>query len=127
MDKIDFIRRIINLYPHAIKDFEAQFDTYNRALKTNESVDYEKLYDLFCAEYKDSFPPPPGLLNEWAKDCYKQGTKTSSKWIQVNIYNPIYKCEQSTDCFPAGTSEQAILNYYKKRFGGEGWRIVEVY
>lgn len=127
MDKFDFINRIISLYPHAITDREAQYDTYNRSLKNNNSVDYEEVFNLFCEEYKDSFPPPPGLINELASRCIKQEVKESSKWIQVRIYNPIYKCEQSTYCFPAGTSEQAILNTYKKMFGGEGWRILEVY
>lgn len=126
MDKFDFINRIISLYPHAITDKETQYDAYNRALKSNNSVDYEKVFDLFCEEYKDSFPPPSGFINELASRCLKPEAQESSKWIQVRIYNPIYKCEQSTDCFPAGTSEQAILNTYKKMFGGEGWKIIEV-
>ena len=125
MDKIDFINRIISLYPHAIKDHETQFDTYNRALPTTQRADYEEAYNLFCVEYKDSFPPAPGILREFALRCVKQETATASKWIHVKIYNPILKAVINTDCFPAGTSEKAILNTYKKRFGGEGWRLIE--
>ena len=124
MDKIDFINRIISLYPHAIKDHETQFDTYNRALPTAQRVDYEQAYNLFCVEHKDSFPPAPGVLRELALKCLKQEAAQAQKWIHVKIYNPIYKAVVNTDCFPAGTSENTILNTYKKRFGGEGWRII---
>ena len=126
MDKFDFINRIIALYPHAITDKQAQFDTYNRALSKNR-IDYEKLMDVFAEEYKDSFPPAPGILKEMASKCLKEEVIQADKWIQVKIYNPLLKCVMSTDAFPSGTSEQAILNTYKKMFGGEGWRILEVF
>lgn len=128
MDKVDFINRIIALYPHAIVDKKAQFDTYNRAfIKIKENVDYDLLLDTFAEEYKDSFPPASGVLKEMAMRCLKTAIQPSQKWIQVRIYNPIMKCEQATVAFPAGTSEQAILNTYKKMFGGEGWKLLEVY
>lgn len=128
MDKVDFINRIIALYPHAIVDKKAQFDTYNRAfIKIKENVDYDLLLDTFAEEYKDSFPPAPGVLKEMASKCLKEEVIQADKWIQVRIYNPILKCEISTDCFPSGTSEQAILNTYKKMFGGDGWKLLEVY
>lgn len=126
MDKFDFINQIIALYPHAITDKKAQYDTYSRALSKNK-IDFEKLMDLYAEEYKDSFPPAPGVLKEMAARCLKEEIIKAEKWIQVRIYNPIYKCEQATDCFPAGTSEDAILNTYKKMFGGEGWKIIKVY
>ena len=126
MDKVDFINRIIALYPHSIVDKQAQFDTYNRALSKNR-IDFEKLMDVFSEEYKDSFPPAPGVLKEMALKCLKEEVIQTKKWVQVRVYNPILKCEQSTDCFPSGTSEQAILNTYKKMFGGEGWKLLEVY
>jgi hypothetical protein len=126
VDKIDFINRIISLYPHAIKDHETQFDTYNRALPATQRADYEEAYNLFCVEYKDSFPPAPGVLRELALKCLKQEATQAQKWIHVKIYNPILKAVINTDCFPAGTSENTILNTYKHHFGGEGWKIIEV-
>lgn len=126
MDKFDFINRIIALYPHAISDRQAQYDIYNRAL-SKDKIDFEKLLDVFSEEYKDSFPPPAGVLKEMALRCLKEEVKSASKWQQVKVYNPVYNCVTNKDCFPAGTSERAILNTYKKRFGGEGWRLIEVY
>ena len=127
MDKIDFINRIIALYPHSIVDKHAQFDTYNRALSKNK-VDFDRLMDLYAEEYKDSFPPPAAILKEMADRCLKEEVQTAQKYIHVKVFNPIYNAVTNTDCFPAGTSEQAILNAYKKMFPNtEGWRIVEVY
>ena len=83
--------------------------------------------DLFANEYTDSFPPAPGVLKEMSTRCMKEEVVETDKWIQVRDYNPILKCEMSTDAFPKGTSEQAILNTYKKMFGGEGWRLIEVW
>ena len=127
MDKIDFINRIIALYPHSIVDKQAQFDTYNRALSKNK-VDFDRLMDLYAEEYKDSFPPPAAILKEMSDRCLKEEAKTASKYVHVKVFNPIYNTVTNTDCFPAGTSEQAMLNAYKKMFPNtEGWRIVEVY
>ena len=127
MDKVDFINRIISLYPHAIVDKQAQFDTYNRALSKNK-IDFDKLMDIFAQEYKDSFPPPAAILNEMSlKCCMEEEISQAQKWIHVKVFNPIYNAVTDLDCFPAGTSEKVILNTYKKRFGGEGWRLIEVY
>ena len=126
MDKIDFINRIISLYPHAIKDYEAQFETYKKSLPINEKVDYNEVYEIYCKEHKDNYPPAPGKISEWAMRCIQKDYNPCAKWIHVKIFNPIYKAVVNTDCFPAGTSEEAILNTYKKRFGGEGWRIEEM-
>lgn len=121
MDKFDFINRIISLYPHAIKDGKAQYDLYDRVL--SNKIDYEKLMDIFANEYRESFPPPGAVLKELAARCIKEDVVQADKWIHVKIFNPIYNRVINTDCFPAGTSEQAIINTYKKRFGGEGWRV----
>lgn len=124
MDKFDFINWLISLYPHAIKDGKAQYDLYNRVL--SNKVDYDKLADIFSNEYADSFPPPGALIKEMASRCLKEEIVESDKWIHVKIYNPHLKTVVNTDCFPAGTSESAILNTYKKRFGGDGWKIMEL-
>ena len=127
MDKIDFINRIIALYPHAIVDKRAQFDTYNRALNKSR-VDYEQLMNLFAEEYKDSFPPPAAILKEMSARCTKEEGQQSPKWQHVKVFNPIYNCVTNHDCFPAGTTEQQMLNAYKRMFpDSDGWRIVEVY
>lgn len=126
MDKFDFINWLISLYPHAIKDSKAQYDLYSRVL--SNKIDFEKLMDIFANEYSESFPPPGAILKEMASRCIKEEVAKSDKWIHVKIFNPIYNCVTNTDCFPAGTSESAILNAYKKMFPNtDGWRIVEVY
>lgn len=127
MDKFDFITRIIKLYPHAVKDYDAQYDTYNRSLSADLKVDYDKVFDIYCTEYSDSFPPPPGLINEWATRCIKKDYNPVSKWVHVKIYNPILKGVTNTDCAPADWSEEKILKWYKKRFNCDGWRIEEIY
>ena len=125
MDKFDFINRIIALYPHAIKDSKAQYDLYDRVLSKNK-IDFEKLMDIFANEYAEGFPPAGAVLKEMASRCVKEEVIQADKWLHVKVYNPFYKRVVNTDCFPAGTSEEKILAYYKKRFGGEGWRIEEV-
>lgn len=128
MDRADFISRIISLYPHAIKDHNAQFDTYKRALKKSLDIDYEALMDLFSQEYREGFPPAPGVLTEMANRCIKQESKEASKWLHVKVFNPLYNCITNNDCFPAGTTQEQMLNTYKKRFpNSTGWKIIEVY
>ena len=127
MDRSDFITQIIALYPHAIKDFNAQFDTYKRALKISKNVDYEQLMDLFSEEYKDAFPPPPGILAEMANKCIKEDVKSVQQWLHVKVFNPLYNCITNNDCFPAGTTEEQMLKTYKKMFPNtDGWKIIEV-
>lgn len=125
MDKFDFINWLISLYPHAIKDSKAQYDLYDRVLNKNK-IDFNKLADIFSNEYADSFPPAGAVIKEMASRCLKEEAVQASKWVHVKIYNPHLKAVINTDCFPAGTSESAILNTYKKRFGGEGWQIMEL-
>lgn len=128
MDRSDFISKIIALYPHAIKDFDAYFDTYKRALKSSLKIDFEKLADLFAEEYKDNFPPAPGVLAEMAQRCLIEKPLEAKKILHVKVFNPMYNAITNTDCFPAGTTQEQMLNFFKKsfpKFGG--WRIVEVY
>ena len=130
MDKFDFINRIIALYPHAITDKQAQYDTYNRAL-SKDKIDFEKLMDLFAEEYKDNFPPPAGILKEMAQRCLKQEVVSTTQNKQLKMKPPAdfvkkYGNNGNCDCCPSGWSEIQILNYYKNRFGGE-WQIIEVY
>lgn len=125
MDKFDFINRIIALYPHAITDKTAQYDTYSRVL--SNKVDYEQLMDIYANEYKDGFPPPAAILKELSARCIKQEAITAQKWLHVKVFNTLYNAITNGDCFPAGTTQEQMLNTYKNRFGGEGWKIIEVY
>lgn len=128
MDRTDFISQIIALYPHAIKDFNAQFDTYKRAIKASLDIDYDLLMDIFSQEYKDGFPPPPGVLSEMANRCIRQEAKEASKWLHVKVFNPIYNTVTHGDCFPSGTTEAQMIKTYEKMFPNtQGWKIVEVY
>lgn len=128
MDKFDFINRIISLYPHAITDKQAQYDTYSHSLPVSERVDYNEVFSLYCKEYKDSFPPPPGQICEWAKNCIKSDYNPEKKWLQVKVYNPVCQKIRDKDVFPAGTSEEAMIKTYEKLFPGtKGWKIIEVW
>lgn len=126
MDVREFVSKLFLLYPNS-------YTSDNEFLKKRQyivalegkKIDFQKLMDRIAKNHKSEFMPTTAWLLEEACFCYPQ--TASKEWIQVRIYNPIYKCEQATDCFPAGTSEQAILNTYKKMFGGEGWRIIETY
>lgn len=125
----EFIEKIFKRYVCASDVDEKKEEYASTLFDLSGKVDFDKLLDAVSKNNDKDFVPPANNVLEWSRSCYKTEYKKrgSNGWIQVKIYNPIYKCEQSTDCFPAGTSEQAILNTYKKMFGGEGWRIVEVF
>lgn len=128
MDRHDFISRIITMYPHIIKDdgVSSYYDLYKRAFG-GKDIDFEKLFDIFATEYKEKYPPTGAYLSELSLRCLKEKIETSQKWLHVKVFNPIYNAITDWNCFPAGTTEQTILNTYKHRFGGEGWRLIEVY
>lgn len=130
MDKFDFINWLISLYPHAIKDSKAQYDLYDRVLNKNK-IDFDKLADIFSNEYSDSFPPPGAVLKEFASRCIKEDVIQADKWIHVKMKTPPdfgkkYGNGGNIDVFPSGWSDEKIVNYYQKRFDGEGWKILEV-
>jgi hypothetical protein len=117
------------MYPHIIKDdgIDSYYDLYKRSFGAKD-VDYEKLFELFATEYKDKYPPTGAYIGELASRCLKQEVVQAQKWLNVKVYNPIYKRVTNSDCFPAGTSEEKMLATYKKMFPNtEGWQIVEVY
>ena len=126
MDKTEFIKRIIGLYQNAVKDYETQFDTYNRALTTNEKVDYEEVFNLYCREYTGNFPPPPGLINEWAKRCRKV-EYSGKKLINFAFRNTetgaiLRNCASDVPI----TVEQA-LKWIKTKTRSDNWEVAEVY
>ena len=125
----EFIEKIFKRYVCASDPDEKKEEYASTLFDLCGKVDFDKLLDVVSKNNEKDFVPPAQNILEWARSCYKTEYKKtgSSGWIQVRIYNPILKCEQSTDCFPSGTSEQAILNTYKKMFGGEGWRLLGVY
>ena len=127
-DRHDFISRIISMYPHMIKDegIDAYYDLYKRNLY-GKDIDYEKLFELFATEYKDKYPPTGSYIGELASRCLKQEVVQAQKWLNVKVYNPVYKCVTNSDCFPAGTTTEQMINAYKKLFPNtDGWKIVEV-
>lgn len=123
MDKFDFINRIIALYPHAITDKQAQYDTYARAL--NNNTDFEQLLDIYATEYKDGFPPPAAVLKEMAARCIKEEIVSAQKWLHVKIKTPSGNI-RNTDCFPSGTTKDQIIKTYEKMFNCTGWQVIEV-
>lgn len=125
----DFIDKIFRRYV-CNTDIDEKREEYASGLfHLSGKVDFDKLLDFVSKNNKKDFVPQVSELLEWSKSCYKQEYKKgSSGWIHVKIYNPIYKTVVNTGCFPAGTSEQTILNTYKKMFPNvEGWRIEGVY
>lgn len=126
MDKFDFINRIVALYPHAIKDQEAQYDTYKRALPISEKVDYEEVYNIFCTEHKDSFPPPPALIKEWATRCiradYKNKKFVHFAFRDIQTGKVIRNCASDVPMSP----EQG-LKWIKAVSHSDNWEVAEVY
>lgn len=126
MDKFDFINRIIALYPHAIKDHEAQYDTYKRALAVSEKVDYDEVYNLFCKEHKENFPPSPGQINDWANRCRK--VEYTGKTLLNFTFRNTETGAILTNCasdIPM-TVEQA-LKWIKTVSHTDNWEVLEVY
>lgn len=124
MDRYEFIRKIIALYPYASSDSTVLFEKYKRAL-TDSRIDYEKLFDIYSNEYAEKPAPSGAWLKAQSKRCLK-GTESGS-WQFVKVYDPRYKAIVNTDCFPKGTSAEIMLKTYEKRFNCSGWQIVEVY
>lgn len=131
MDKIEgvnqFLNRLTTYYSASFKneyDKEVWKDCTLEEVY-NPNIDYDKLFKLLVkTAYNGNFIPDVSQIKEASNNCIKADFKPEAKWIHVKIFNPIYNRVINTDCFPAGTSEQAILNTYKKRFGGDGWRLV---
>lgn len=132
MDKItsanQFLNRLTSYYSSSFRsDYEKEvWKDCTLEEIYNPNIDYDKLFKVLVkTAYNGNFIPDTKQILEASKGCFKE--TESAKWIHVKIYNPILKAVINTDCFPARTSEKAILNTYKKRFGGEGWRLIEVY
>lgn len=125
----EFVDKVFKRYVCATDPEEKKEEYASTLFHLSGKVDFDKLLDVVSKNNKKDFVPPASDVLDWAKSCYKQDFRkaNSSGWLQVKIYNPITKCNQATDCFRAGTDEETILNTYKKRFGGEGWRIVEIW
>lgn len=124
----EFITKLFNRYKCTVPDIDDKKEEITGVLIIrSEKIDFQKLLDMIARENETDFLPSASKILDWSKRCYKSEFKKSGNgWINVKIYNPFYKTVVNTDSFPAGTSEEKILNYYKKRFGGEGWRIEEV-
>lgn len=124
-----FLNRLIEYYGASFSNGNDKELWKNATLEAvyNPNVDYDKLFKMLVKEaYNGNFIPDAKQINEAAKSCYKQGT--ANKWLHVKVFNPIYNCVTNHDCFPAGTTEQQMLNAYKRMFpDSDGWRIVKVY
>ena len=129
MNLSDFIDKLFNRYKCTAPDIDDKKEELTSVLVAKcGKIDFQKLLDLIAREHDGDFLPNASSVLGWSKRCYKNDyVNTNKEWIQVKIYNPIYKTVMSNDCFPAGTSEETILKWYKKRFGGDGWKVLEVY
>ena len=126
----EFIDKIFNRYKCTSPDLNDKKEEYTSVLISRSGkIDFQRLLDLVAREHSGDFIPNASKILEWSKRCYKTEFKKEFKpWINVKVFNPIYNCESNHDCFPAGTTEQQMLNYYKQRFPlTEGWKILEVY
>ena len=128
MDVNEFIDKLFTLYPNSWTgdNMFLKKKQYLAALD-NGKIEFEKLFDRIAKYNNSSFMPEPAWLREQSIYCYKEEYKnTKSEWLSVRVYDPILKTIRNTDCFKKGTSEKGILNFYKKKFGGYGWKIIEV-
>ena len=124
MDKIEgvnqFLNRLTSYYSASFKN-EYEKEVWKDCTLDeiyNPHIDYDKLFKLLVkSAYNGNFIPDVQQILDASNQCVKADYQPENKWIHVKIYNPFLKTVVNTDCFPAGTSEQAILNTYKKRFG----------
>ena len=125
----DFLNRLTEYYSASFKNESDKelWKDYTLDEIYNVNVDYEKLFKVLIREsFNGNFIPDVKQINEAAKSCYK--TSTGKQWLHVKVFNPLYKTITNTDCFPSGTTEEQMINVYKKMFPNtEGWKIVEVY
>lgn len=128
LDKFNFINNLISRFAYYIQGEQSQqvaYDAYSRVL--SNKVDYEKLWTLFCNEYKDKTPPTGVQLKNFAKQCYYQNENQASKWMHVKVLNPVTNTTFNRDCFPKGTTEEQIIKTYEAKFNCKGFQIVEVW
>lgn len=129
LNKFNFINNLISRFNYYIQGEQAQqvlYDVYSRVL--SKKIDYDKLWNLFCNEYKDKTPPTGVQLKEFSKRCFLESEiSKSSNWQQVRVYNPITKVVSCKDCFPKGTSIEQMLATYENKFKCKGFEILEVY
>lgn len=126
----EFIDKIFNRYKCTAPDIDDKKDEYTSVLVARANrVNFQKLLDLIAKEHTGDFIPNASKILEWSGRCYKAEFKKEYKpWVNVKVLNPVYDCVTNIDCFPSGTTEQQMINAYKKLFPGtEGWKIMEVY
>lgn len=125
----DFLNRLTEYYSASFKNNSDKelWKDYTLDEIYNPNVDYDKLLKLLIKRaHNGNFVPDTKQINEDAKECYK--TTGQKKWLHVKVFNPLYNAITNGDCFPAGTTQEQMLNTYKKRFpNAEGWKILEVY
>ena len=126
MNLSEFIDKLFNRYKCTAPDIDDKKEEVTSVLINKcGKIDFQKLLDIIAREHDSDFLPSTSDVLYWSNRCYKPDCKNiENEWIHVKIYNPFLKAVVNTDCFPAGTSEQAILNTYKKRFGDGDWRII---
>ena len=127
MDVKEFVSKLFLLYPNSYTS-DNEFLKKRQYLVALEAkkIDFQKLMDRVAKNHTSEFMPTTAWLLEEACYCYPKIAE--KEWLNVKVYNPIYKAVTNTDCFPSGTTERQMLNFYKARFPNtEGWRIVEVY
>lgn len=136
MDKIltvnQFLNRLTVYYSSSFKsDYEKEvWKDCTLEEIYNPNIDYDKVFKvLIRSALNGNFIPDVKQIKDACKGCYKEGQ--ASKWIHVKMKTPPdfgkkYGNGGNIDVFPSGWSSEKILNYYKKRFGGEGWQIMEL-
>lgn len=79
MDRIEFLKEIFTFYRRDISRNESLLLSYDRALSTRESIDWQKLFDITIREYDKTTLPPPSWFRGQFYRCYKQDN--------YNLYN----------------------------------------
>lgn len=123
----DFLNRLTEYYSASFKNESDKelWKDYTLDEIYNPNVDYDKLLKLLIRRaHNGNFVPDSKQINEDAKECYK--ATAQKKWLHVKVFNPLYKAVTNTDCFPAGTSEEAMLRAYNTIYPSKEWKIIKI-
>lgn len=72
MDRIEFLKEIFAFFRRDIAKNENLLLSYDRALSTKESINWQRLYDITLREYDKTTLPPPSWFRGQFYRCYKE-------------------------------------------------------
>lgn len=127
MNLYDFLDELFILFPNSYsKENRNSKERQYMSVLDNPKIDFKKLLKRMTQTYMGDFMPPPAWFLEESVTCYKNGDEC--QYLEVTrLYDPRpdYQCERkASDYFPKGTSDEAIIRTYEKKFNCTGWKII---